>query len=89
MNKFDNMWSFAKAHPFISLWALQAVTGCVVGVTKALTRPFVKTPEYSAEDLIKAVIQKLNEDATTETDISDPADANDENSQITLVEVTE
>ena len=66
MKNFENAWSFAKAHPFISLWALQAVVNGVVNVARALTRPFVKTPEYGLDDVVRTVMEKVNEPAEEE-----------------------
>lgn len=82
MRNFENAWSFAKAHPFISLWALQAVVSGVVSVTRALTKPFVKTPEYGLDDVVRAVMAKVNEDKpeeeSAEEEVSEVVEINPE-----------
>lgn len=87
MKNFENAWSFAKAHPFISLWAVQAVVSGIVNATKYLTKPFVKVPEYGLEDVVRAVMKKLEEDKGVEvTDISDETEVVDAPVELTIVE---
>lgn len=36
MEKKDNFWTFAKAHPFITLWSIEAI---VDGITRLFGKP--------------------------------------------------
>ena len=95
MAKFDGMWHFVEKHPFISLMAVSTVVNGAVNLTKAITKPFVKVPEYSVADVVSAVMKQIEASNTIENTDKNPVDISEcqtetvENYEPTIVEVTE